>query len=353
MLKSVATFLREKIGFKSIGLAISAGVIGFAVYVLWRELAHSDWSKVKEAIFHTPTRAFLMAGVFTVCAYLTLTAYDYFAVRQIGKKVGYPTSAMGAFSSYSIAHNLGATVFTGAVVRFLIYSRVGLKASDVIKITFLAGLTFWLGNATVLGLGFVIEPQVVEPVLKGLGVSAEMVRVVGVCVLAALGAYLVFVHFARPAIGKGDWRLELPGARLSLLQIVIGIVDLTFCASIFYVIICNLPGAPAVPFTAVGVILVASMLLGFASHAPGAVGAFEASLLMSLKPLGFTAEQVIAAFILFRLYYFVAPFALAVVAVFLREFVFGGGDLASFKASIATVRQAENDQHNKARAVTE
>lgn len=353
MFKACSCFLRDKIGFKAIGLVISAVVISFAVYVLYKELSHSDWGKVKDAIVQSPAKAFLMAGVFTICAYITLTAYDYFATRQIGKDVGYPTSAMGAFASYSIAHNLGATVFTGAVVRFLIYARAGLKAPDVIKITFLAGLTFWLGNATVLGLGFVLEPQVAEPILKNLGVSVEWIRIFGIFILACLAAYIVFVHAVRPAIGKGEWRLELPGSRLTLLQMIIGIVDLTFCASIFYVIISHLPGAPVVPFTAVGVILVASMLLGFASHAPGAVGAFEASLLISLKPLGYSAEQIIAAFILFRLFYFVAPFALAVIAVFLREFVFGGADLASLKDSIATVRQAEQDHHQKPQPVAE
>ncbi len=44
-------------------------------------------------------------------------------------------------------------MFTGGAVRYRIYSAYGLDAVEVAKICFVAGLTFWLGNATVLGLG--------------------------------------------------------------------------------------------------------------------------------------------------------------------------------------------------------
>ena len=62
---------------------------------------------------------------------------------------------MSGFTSYSVGHNVGATVFTGGAVRYRIYSAYGLNAVEVAKICFVAGLTFWLGNATVLGLGVV------------------------------------------------------------------------------------------------------------------------------------------------------------------------------------------------------
>jgi hypothetical protein len=45
-------------------------------------------------------------------------------------------------------------VFTGGAVRYRIYSAWGLDAVEVAKLCFIAGLTFWLGNVTVLGFGF-------------------------------------------------------------------------------------------------------------------------------------------------------------------------------------------------------
>src|SRR5207245_2027095 len=67
--------------------------------------------------------------------------------------------ALAAFTSYSIGHNVGASVFTGGAVRYRIYSAWGLNAIAVAKICFLAGLTFWLGNAAVLGLGVAYHPE--------------------------------------------------------------------------------------------------------------------------------------------------------------------------------------------------
>ena len=50
-------------------------------------------------------------------------------------------------------------MFTGGAVRYRIYSAWGLDAVEVAKICFIAGLTFWLGNATVLGVGFAWHPD--------------------------------------------------------------------------------------------------------------------------------------------------------------------------------------------------
>ena len=92
--------------------------------------------------------------------YFTLTFYDLFALRTIGRgDVPYRVAALAGFTSYSVGHNVGASVFTGGAVRYRIYSAWGLSAIDVAKICFVAGLTFWLGNATVLGLGIAYVPQ--------------------------------------------------------------------------------------------------------------------------------------------------------------------------------------------------
>ncbi len=88
-----------------------------------REVEVIDWSKVWEAIGQIGPTTLIVAGLFAAAAYATLTVYDYFATRTIGRDdIPYPACAVGSFTSYSIAHNLGATVFTAAVVRYLVYS---------------------------------------------------------------------------------------------------------------------------------------------------------------------------------------------------------------------------------------
>src|SRR6201999_2108957 len=87
------------------------------------------------------------AGGFVAASYVTLTFYDFFSLRTIGRRdVPYRVAAMAIFISYTIGHNLGATVFTAGAIRFRIYSAWGLSITDVVKIAFVTGLMFWLGN---------------------------------------------------------------------------------------------------------------------------------------------------------------------------------------------------------------
>ena len=71
----------------------------------------------------------------------------------------YRIAALASFTSYTIGHNLGATVFTGGAVRLRIYSAWGLGIVDIAKIAFVTGLTFWLGNAFILGLAWPTRPR--------------------------------------------------------------------------------------------------------------------------------------------------------------------------------------------------
>ena len=88
-----------------------------------------------------PSRAeIVLAALFVAAGYFTLTFYDLFAVRAIGPHDIPYWIALSAFTSYSIGHNVGASVFTGGAVRYRIYSaHGGLNAIDVAKSVFWRG----------------------------------------------------------------------------------------------------------------------------------------------------------------------------------------------------------------------
>jgi hypothetical protein len=62
---------------------------------------------------------------------------------------------------------------------------------------------------------------------------------------------------------------------------------------------------------------VSATLLGFASHAPGGLGVFDAAMLVALWQ--FDKEALLAGLLLFRLLYYIAPFAIALVILGSRE----------------------------------
>src|ERR1700748_3322947 len=159
-IRRALSFLRQKQVLHRLGVVISITVIGIACYVLFHMLRGIDTFEVMEAIKSTEPRQIALAALFVAAGYFTLTFYDWFAVRAIGRRdIPYRVNALAAFTSYSIGHNVGASVFTGGAVRYGIYSAYGLNAIDVAKVCFIAGLTFWLGNAAVLGLGVLYHPE--------------------------------------------------------------------------------------------------------------------------------------------------------------------------------------------------
>ena len=315
-LRRTLSFLRHKQVLHRLGVVVSVTVIAIACYVLYHMLRGIDVDEVLEAIKETETRQIAEAALFVAAGYFTLTFYDLFAVRAIGHKhIPYRINALAAFSSYSIGHNVGASVFTGGAVRYRIYSAWGLNAIDVAKICFLAGLTFWLGNAAVLGLGIAWHPEAASNIDQ---LPVWLNRSAAFLTIAALASYVAWVWAKPRVVGRGPWTVRLPGGPLTLLQIGIGIIDLGFCALAMYVLV---PDEPNLGFVTVAVIFVSATLLGFASHSPGGLGVFDAAMLVGLWQMD--REDLLAGMLLFRMLYYIAPFVISVILLTLREVIIG------------------------------
>src|SRR2546421_8806811 len=315
-IRRAMSFLRQKQILHKLGVVVSITVIGIACYVLYHMLRGIDVDEVVEAIRQTEPRQIALSALFVAAGYFTLTFYDWFAVRAIGRAdVPYRVNALAALTSYSIGHNVGASVFTGGAVRYRIYSAWGLTAIDVAKICFIAGLTFWLGNVAVLGLGIAYEPQAASAIDQ---LPPWFNRLIAFGALGLLAAYVAWVWVKPRVIGRSDWVVTLPGGPLTLLQIVIGIVDLSCCAAAMYVL---LPEDPHIAFIKLAVIFVSATLLGFASASPGGLGVFDAAMLVAL--IEFEREELLAGLLLFRLLYYVVPFAISLVILGVRELWLG------------------------------
>ena len=153
MLRSAARFCDERLRWSRIGFLLSVTIIAIAAVALVHILRHIRVARVIDAMLAAQASDIVWASLFVAGGYFTLTFYDLFALRTIGwASIPYRVAMLASFTSYSIGHNVGASVLTGGAVRYRIYSAWGLDADAVTKLCFVAGLTFWLGNATVLGL---------------------------------------------------------------------------------------------------------------------------------------------------------------------------------------------------------
>ena len=311
-LRAVARFLTNTIGWNRIGFLLSVAIIAVAMVVLAHMLRDLDIDQVFAAMRAVTPHRIALAGLFVAGGYFTLTFYDWFALRTIGHpEIPYYTAALSGFTSYAVGHNIGATVFTGGAVRYRIYSSRGLTAVDVAKICFIAGLTFWLGNATVLGLSVALDPHAAAPITQ---LPGWINRLIALGILAVLFSYIGWVWSAPRSIGKNDWTVRLPNGPSTMLQIVIGLFDLGCCAMAMYML---LPTEPNIGYVTLLVVFVSATLLGFASHAPGGLGVFDAAMLVALWQ--FDKEHLVAGLLLFRVLYYLVPFVVALTILGTRE----------------------------------
>src|SRR5258708_18017626 len=100
---------------------------------------------------------------------------------------------------------------------------------DVGKICFLSGLTFWLGNTFVLGIGMAWHPWAASAMDQ---LPAAINRLIALGCVAAIVAYLVWLTVGdnRRELGQNGWIVVLPSARLTVVQMLIGVFYLGFCA---------------------------------------------------------------------------------------------------------------------------
>src|SRR3954465_5108694 len=314
LLTTLGRGFKEKIGWKRLGIAASLLIIVFSVTTLVRTLKGGDTAIILTALTEIAPHRIALAALCVVGAFCTLTFYDFFALRTIGRNhVPYRIAAMSGFPSYTIGHNIGATVFTGGAIRFRIYSDYGLTAIDVAKICFLSGLTFWLGNLFVLGIGMARHPWAASAMDL---LPPAMNRLIAIGCLAGIAAYFLWLVLGenRRELGQNGWKVVLPSARLTLLQVLIGVVDLGFCALAMYLL---MPMEPHIDFISLAVVFILATLLGFASHAPGSIGVFDAAMLVALPQFG--REQLLATLVVFRILYFLIPFGISISIMGGRE----------------------------------
>jgi len=275
--------------------------------VLQSMLRDIDLAGVVANIGAVPRAKLAAAGFFIACAYATLTAYDFFALRTIGANhVPYRIAALASFTSYAIGHNIGATAFSGGAIRYRIYSLFGLGVVDVAKICFLTGLTFWLGNLVVLGIGMTVRPQAPSRILL---MPPEGTRVLGIAALILLAGYVIWAGRGQRILGVKRLQIAIPGFFSTAIQIAIGVADLSLSSLAMY----NLVPTDTDGFVSVATAFVSATLLGFASHAPGSLGVFEAAMLVALPAVG--KEELVAGLLLFRTLYFVVPFVVALLTM--------------------------------------
>src|SRR3981189_3948291 len=102
LLTTLGRGFKEKIGWKRLGIAASLLIIIFAVTHLVRTLKGVDTGVILTALTDIAPHRIAMAALCVVGAFCTLTFYDFFALRTIGRtQVPYPIAPLPRLPSHT------------------------------------------------------------------------------------------------------------------------------------------------------------------------------------------------------------------------------------------------------------
>jgi uncharacterized membrane protein YbhN (UPF0104 family) len=291
----------------SIGLAVAV----FCVWALVHELSSLSLADVARSLGQVPPLHWVGALAGVALAYTALAAYDRIALQHIGRHLSWPFIALASFVSYALSHNIGAALFSGGVVRYRIYSTKGLSLGEVAVLVAFCAFTFCLGVTLLGGLILISRPEEAQRFVK---VPAPLALAAGAAMLGGVAIYVVGSLLRLQPLQIGRLTITYPRPEIVMQQLIVGPMELIGAAAIIYFCLpeTNNPG-----FIVVLGIFLASFSLAIFSHAPGGLGVLEYLFVTGLHDM--PAADVLAALIVFRVFYLVVPLAVSFVVVLLFE----------------------------------
>lgn len=273
--------------------------LGLVVLGLLLSHAHKvDWAGAWQALRgYSP---WLLLAVLALCtaSHALYGCYDLIGRHHTRHGVPRWRSWAIAVTSYAFNLNLGSLV-GGVGMRARLYARAGLDEATVAQIVGLSLATNWLGYGLVAGCVF--ASGVVQPPAQA-HVGEGSFRALGVLMLLLAAGYVV-------ACAKAEgrhWqvrgrRLELPSARLALVQLVVSATNWALMASAVYLLL----GGKVPYLVTLGVMLAAS-IAGVVTPIPAGLGVLEAVYLALLSG-SVRQGALMGALLAYRALYYLVP----------------------------------------------
>ncbi|PSH65942.1 lysylphosphatidylglycerol synthase domain-containing protein [Phyllobacterium sophorae] len=290
---------------------IGLAAVGISVWLLYRELRSISLDDVIHSLYAIPVHRWILAGVSSLVAYAALAGYDRIALLHLRRKISWVFIALCSFTTYALSHNIGASVLSGAVVRYRAYSSQGMSGPEIALLIAFCSFTFLLGVLTLSAVVLLVEPELLQRFNTDL-LSLSYVLGFGSLAVVSLYVFGSWLHFKPLRIRR--FTLEYPRLSVVAQQLVVGPLELIGAAAIIYF---TLPAAGNPGFLIILGIFLVSFSAALISHAPGGLGVLELVFLTGLPDMD--QADVLAALIIFRLFYLLIPFALSLLVVLFFE----------------------------------
>ncbi|WP_119942980.1 lysylphosphatidylglycerol synthase domain-containing protein [Neorhizobium sp. NCHU2750] len=291
--------------------------IALSAWLLYKELRGLSLDDLWGSLAAIAPRHWLLAAASSLLAYWALAAYDRIALMHLGRKIDWFFITVCSFTTYALSHNVGASVVSGAVVRYRAYSTKGMAPAEIGVLIAMCSVTFILGTMMLIGIILVIEPELIDRF--GDLIPVEATAATGYVLLFLIALYVLASFMKlKPLTLRlsklGSVNIVYPAPRVVLPQLLVAPVELIGAAGIIYF---ALPEAGNPGYMIVLGIFLVSFSAALLSHAPGGLGVLELVFVMGLPDMN--PADVIAALLVFRLFYLILPFIMALVVIFVFE----------------------------------
>lgn len=318
---------------KFIGPIVGIIITVLSIHILYSEFTNPkhQFSKLSFQDFwlrltDLDTHQWILALLFTIIAYFSLAGYDRIALKHLNKNISWTFITLSSFTTYALSHNIGASIFSGAAIRYRAYSTKGLVASEVALLVGFCSFTFTIGAFFLGAITLFLEPNLFVPLIPFLEnlfstkfsvVSVQnFSRGIAIFFTLFLLFYIVgsWLKLKPLKIGK-KFQINYPNLKIVAQQFIIGPLEIIGAAGIIYA---ALPQDVNISFLIVLGAFLLSFSIGILSNAPGSgLGVLEI-IFINLVP-DLDAADVLIALIIFRLLYLIIPLFISLIIVALFE----------------------------------
>lgn len=272
-----------------------------AAIMLWWQLHEYSVKDIIYALLAIPWANLILACIACLAGYLTLSLYDFLALKYVGGRVSWWKWMLAGILGFAISNNAGNAVVSGGAIRYRLYTRWRISGGDIVKMLTFSGFTFFLGCSAILILGYFLVPSALLD--KSVGASLGINTLFIICSAAVLAYFAATLFFSKKSIKIGKLKFQVPTTKTAFLQMLLGATDSILAGLVLY--FCLLPFVH-IPFgTYIGLFVIAQTT-GIFSQVPGGIGVFETIFLLAL-PDTIDKADIFGALLAYRIIYYLLP----------------------------------------------
>lgn len=277
--------------------------IGIVFYEGKKGLSSIKISDVKTVLKSLPlylTILLIIGGILAVC---TSSIHDLIISKELSVKL--PKRKVFKIGLLSNTLNNISGGISSASVRAILYGKEGIKVKESTYYNILIVTSFSTGLSA-LTLIVLLNLRAILPIFK----QYEFALIATIIIIFYIPLFFIMNKFKwiKKKLLKENANISISYDLLKKL-FMSSIVEWTIAALFFTLI--SLYFSPNAKFIDIFSVFIISSVVGVVSLVPGAIGAFDVTLLLGMSTIQIDSNKAVATLMAFRMFYYIVPLIIA------------------------------------------